>query len=125
MSRLPLPAAAVLLAVLTVLVHVALLGWDTEYDLDPSTGQVSGPYSTGQVVLVGVLLLALGLAAAWHGPPALVAVVPVVLTLAWSVSAATAPDGDGLWPVGALLVAAGTAAGAWVCVRAVALVRGR
>jgi hypothetical protein len=121
--RLPTAAAAAALAVLTAAVHLAVLGWDTRYDVDASTGQVSGPYAVRQVVLVGVLLLLLGLAAAWRGPAWLVVVVPVVFTVAWSISAATAPDSDGLWPVGAVLVAVGTGIGAWVCRRVVGLLR--
>lgn len=123
MRRLPTVAVAVVLALLTAAVHLAVLGWDTRSDVDPTTGQVSGPYAAWQVVLVGVLLVLLGLAAAWRGPAWLVAVVPVVFTVAWSVSAATAPDGDGLWPVGAVLVAVGTGAGAWVCRRVVGVLR--
>ncbi|SDO51939.1 hypothetical protein SAMN05660199_02056 [Klenkia soli] len=123
MRRLPTAVAAALLAVLTAAFHLAVLGWDTGYDVDATTGQVSGPYAVWQVVLVGVLLLLLGLAASWRGPAWLVAVVPVVFTVAWSVSAATAPDGDGLWPVGAVLVAVGTGVGAWVCRRLVGALR--
>lgn len=123
MRRLPTAAAVVVLAALTAAVHLAVLGWDTGYDVDATTGQVSGPYAVWQVALAGALLLLLGLAAAWRGPAWLVAVVPVVFTVAWAVSAASAPDGDGLWPVGAALVAVGTGIGAWVCQRVVRLVR--
>ncbi|WP_207507914.1 hypothetical protein [Klenkia brasiliensis] len=95
--------------------QVGLLAWDTQRDVDPVTGMSTGPYEAWQVLTVGVLLLGLGLAAAWRGPGWLVLVVPVAFTVAWSVTAATAPDGDGLWPVGALLVAAGTAVGGGLC----------
>lgn len=125
LHRIPLPAAVVVLAVATVAVHAAVLGWDTRYDVDPATGLVSGPYEAWQVVLVGLLLVVLVTAAAWRGPARLVAVVPVVFTLAWSAAAVTAPDGDGLWPVGALLVAAGTGLGAWACDLVVRAVRDR
>ena len=43
MRRLPTAAAVVVLAALTAAVHLAVLGWDTGYDVDATTGQVSGP----------------------------------------------------------------------------------
>jgi ABC-type transport system involved in cytochrome c biogenesis permease component len=64
------------------------------------------------VVGCGAVLAALAFATGRRGRPWLASVVvPLVLTVCYSVDAATDPDADGLWPVGAGLVALGSLAG--------------
>lgn len=101
------------LAAAVAATYGAFLGWDQEKDLDPVTGHLSGPYQAWQVVGCGAVLAALAFETGRRGRPALAAVVvPIVLTACFSVDAATDADSDGLWPVGAALVALGSSAGA-------------
>ncbi|WP_212995932.1 hypothetical protein [Winogradskya consettensis] len=100
------------LAVLSGGAYWALLGWDTQRDLDPATGSITGPWSAWQVLglaaVVGVLAFAAGRARrAWLAT----FVIPAAVTASFIVSASQDPDGDGLWPIGAALVALGTVAG--------------
>jgi hypothetical protein len=99
------------LALCTVAVWWAWLGHDTEKQLDPVTLSETGPYSTAQVI---ACVLSLGLLAAVGGllvrPWLVMATMTVAFTAAWTVQAA-ATDDSGLWLVGAVLVAGGTAAG--------------
>jgi peptidoglycan/LPS O-acetylase OafA/YrhL len=96
----------------TAATYGAFLGWDQHKDLDPVTRELSGPYEAWQVVGCGALLAALAFETGRRGHMWLVStVVPVVLTGCFSVDAATDTDSDGLWPVGAALVAVGSFAG--------------
>ncbi|MER5704557.1 hypothetical protein ABT023_21820 [Micromonospora sp. NPDC002296] len=99
------------LAVATVAVWWAWLGWDTEYTVDPVTDSVSGPYDVWQVV---GCVLSLAVVAAVGGrvlSPWLVApVMTAAFTIAWAWRAATSDD-SGLWAVGAVLILVGMAAG--------------
>lgn len=98
-----------------VAAYLAFLGWDQRKDRDPVTGAESGPYAAWQVAGLGVVLAVLAFEAGRRGRPWLAsAVIPVALTASFSVDAATDADGDGLWPVGAALVALGSFAGAAV-----------
>jgi peptidoglycan/LPS O-acetylase OafA/YrhL len=109
-KRLVWPLA---LGAATAAAYGAFLGWDQHKDVDPATGSVSGPYQAWQVVGCGAVLAALAFETGRRGRPWLASVVmPVVLTLCFSVDAATDPDADGLWPIGAALVAIGSFAGA-------------
>jgi hypothetical protein len=100
------------LAAATAATYGAFLGWDQDKDLDPATGQLSGPYQAWQVVGCGVVLATLAFAAGWRGRMWLASIaVPAVLTACFAVDAATDADADGLWPVGAALVAIGSFAG--------------
>jgi peptidoglycan/LPS O-acetylase OafA/YrhL len=104
---------AIGLAAATAATYGGFLGWDQEKDLDPATGHLSGPYQAWQVVGCGAVLTALAFETGRRGRPRLAAVVvPVVLTACFSVDAATDADSDGLWPIGAALVALGSSAGA-------------
>lgn len=109
------------LAAAVVIGYGATLAWDQHYDVAPD-GSLHGPYSVWQVLL---FILVLAVAAAWAGRRQRVLMSVVVLTavttLLWSVDAATDPPAtnDGLWPVGAALVVAGTALGS-VMVAAIA-----
>jgi peptidoglycan/LPS O-acetylase OafA/YrhL len=101
------------LAAAVAATYGAFLGWDQQKDLDPATGHLSGPYQAWQVVGCGAVLAALAFETGRRGRPWTAAVVvPLVLTACFSVDAATDADSDGLWPVGAALVALGSFAGA-------------
>ncbi|MEN3614594.1 hypothetical protein AAH979_34280 [Plantactinospora sp. ZYX-F-223] len=100
------------LAGLTALAYWAFLGWDQQKETDPVTGAQTGPYSAWQVLGLGVVLALLVFETGRRGRPWLAGIaVSAVLTVAFSVDAATDPDGDGLWVVGAVLVALGSALG--------------
>ncbi len=97
--------------VLTVVAWWIFLGRDVVREVDPATGNVTGPYGAPQViacVLVLIALVVVGTLAA----PAWVAVLAVAVpfTAAWTIQA-QATDDSGLWAVGAVLVLVGTLAG--------------
>jgi len=97
-------------AAATVVTWWAWLGHDDTRTTDPVTHVTSGPYETWQVVGCVLTLVAVGVVAALLLRPWTVAVaMTVAFTLAWSWRA-TSYDNDGLWPIGALLVFALTAA---------------
>ncbi len=100
------------LAAVTLIAYLALLGWDQSKTLDPVTQNETGPYEAWQVIALVVVLGAAAFLAGRAGrlAPALVT-IPVVLTLAFAVDAATDKNADGLWPIGAALVALGSAMG--------------
>jgi peptidoglycan/LPS O-acetylase OafA/YrhL len=103
---------AIGLGAATAATYGAFLAWDQKKDLDPATGRLSGPYEVWQVVGCGAVLAALAFEAGRRGHTWLAStVVPVVLTACFSVDAATGEGSDGLWPVGAALVAIGSFAG--------------
>ena len=96
----------------TALAYTAFFAWDTSYDVDPVTGDVSGPYQPWQVICCAAVLIVLAVLTVRFGRrPTLVFLIPATFTLCWAIQAANSP-GDGLWPVGAILVALGTSAGA-------------
>ena len=97
-----------LLVLGTAAAYLALLGWDQALDVDPATGSGTGPYQAWQVVVLAAVLVGLAAWAVSQPAPRLVLVVPAVLTVCWTVDAATDTDGDGLWPIGAVLVATGS-----------------
>jgi hypothetical protein len=102
-----------LLVTATVLNYLIWLGWDQHRDIDPVTGAVTGPYEAWQVICAGAVLLPLALLARWQRRVRLAAVViPATFTACWTVDAATgqSPDAN-LWPIGAALLAAGSALG--------------
>ncbi|WP_416901207.1 hypothetical protein [Micromonospora echinospora] len=91
--------------------YLAFLGWDREKDLDPVTGAETGPYEAWQVVGLALVVGALAFVAGRkHQVLAALVAIPVVLTLAFVVTAVTGPE-PGLWPIGAALTALGSAAG--------------
>ena|SRR5579884_4074339 len=98
-------AVAIALGALVVGAWTVLLGWDVHKHLN-AAGTLSGPYEPWQVLVLGVLILAAVLAAARSGYWPSILVVPVVLTACFSYAGATDPQGDGLWPVGALMLLA-------------------
>ncbi|MEU4570566.1 hypothetical protein [Micromonospora sp. NPDC023956] len=101
----------VALGAATALAYLALLGWDREKDLNPVTGAETGPYEAWQVVGLALVVAALAFVAGRRRQvvAALVA-IPTALTLAFVVSAVTGPE-PGFWPIGAALMALGSAAG--------------
>jgi hypothetical protein len=104
--------ASVLLAAATVGSWAGWLSWETGYRTDPVTQTVSGPYSWWQVAGCVVTLAVLaGVAGRWLNPLLIAPIMAIAFTAAWSVPAA-ADDETGLWVVGAMMVFAGTAAGA-------------
>lgn len=104
---------AALAALLTVLSYLGWLGWDQHKYRVPGTTRVEGPYEPWQVVGLAVTLAAVAAALAWRRMSvAATLTITVVLTLAWSVDAATETSQDAnLWPVGAVFLAVGTMAG--------------
>lgn len=111
MSVKPWPAIgwAVGIAVVTVTAYLAFLGWDQHKDFDPVTQHESGPYEAWQVLGIGLVLAAVAFAAGWWRQAVVAAVVlPITLTACFAVDAATDPRPDGLWPIGAAMVAVGS-----------------
>ncbi|MFD7309703.1 hypothetical protein [Promicromonospora sp. NPDC059942] len=97
--------------VLTVVAWWIFLGRDAVRDVDPATGNVTGPYEAPQVIACVLALIAL-VVVGTLAAPAWVAVLAVAVpfTAAWTIQA-EATDDSGLWAVGALLVLVGTLAG--------------
>lgn len=92
---------------------LAWMGFHAEYDVDPVTGSASGPYEVSQGVGLGLCLIAIVFLAAWLFSPAGAAVGGVVgLVLTVSYDWATEPGADGLWIIGAFMLAFGASAGA-------------
>jgi hypothetical protein len=119
-------AGLLVLAAATVLAWWAWLGRDTTMQLDPQTGNYSGPYTTAQVAGAVLTLAALLVAAVLLGSPALpaAAVMTVAFTAAWTAQAA-AEDETGLYLVGTVLVLGGLAAGTTVVALLTATLRRR
>jgi hypothetical protein len=107
-------AGLLALAAATVFTWWAWLGRDTEMQLDPATGDYSGPYTTAQVAGAVLTLAALLIAAVLLRVPALpaAAVMTVAFTAAWTVQASE--DETGLFLVGTILVLAGMTVGTTV-----------
>jgi hypothetical protein len=105
------PVVVAVVTVVTITGYLSLLGWDRQKTVG-TDGYAHGPYEPWPVIaFVGVLGVLAGWAG-WRGRFGLgTAVATVVLTVLWSIDAATAPENDGLWPVGAGMVLIGTAGG--------------
>lgn len=104
-------ASAALIAVLSAALWYGWFAWDREYYYDAATGEMAGPYAVWQGV--GAFLCSLvvvGLAyRLLHFAVALL-VLSVAFTGAW-ISTAITFDSNGLWAVGAILVAIGATLG--------------
>lgn len=90
------------------------LGWDNEYQVDPVTGQASGPYEAWQVLgcvlcLIAIVILGGLTLRPWLAPAALT----LTFSGVWSWWAGSTDD-SGLWLVGAVLVFGGLAWGSAV-----------
>jgi hypothetical protein len=98
--------------------YLVLLGWHRPKQTDPVTGDQTGPYHAWQVILVALVVALVAVALGRLGlPNVALVVIPVTLVVLFSADAATARDGDGLWPVGAALLAAAALAGTAVLAR--------
>jgi len=107
-------AAGTLLAAACFAAYWSWLRWDHTYQTDPTTGITSGPYEPWQVagcaltLTLAAVALTGGLAKqAWTT----LVIMPLAFTVAWSIPASTS-DGNGLWPVGAILIFGGMVLGA-------------
>ncbi|MFD2472359.1 hypothetical protein [Amycolatopsis silviterrae] len=117
---------AVVLAGLTIATWWSWLGSDTTYQVDPVTGQRTGPYEAWQVAGCVLCLVVLAVVATMIGLHqwVVVPVMSVAFTVAWS-GAAIAADRSGLWGVGAVMVAVGMVVGSYVVVSAARTVLAR
>ena len=100
----------------TLIAYLAWLGWDQTKERG-ADGSLHGPYQWWQVAGLVITIVALASIGGRLMPPLLPAVViAVVLTLTWSVDAATelGTENDGLWPIGSAMIAAGSFAAVWV-----------
>lgn len=96
------------LAAATAANYLAWLGWDHNYYVD-AQGNVAGPYQPWQVVGLVLVVGVLAGVAGWRRCAwAALLVIPTVLTICFSITGITEPNNDGLWPVGAFLVAIGS-----------------
>lgn len=100
----------------TVALYLALLGWNAEKTRSAGGGQCTGPYASWQPIALAAGLILLVAAATWQGHGrAAAASCALAVTALWSMDAATVDDpcqaGGNLWPVGAVLVLLGSAAG--------------
>ncbi len=104
-------SSVVLIALLSAGLWFGWFGWDTEYQYDTATGEMTGPYEIWQGVAAFLCsIVVIGLAyRLLHFVVALL-VLPASFTLAW-ISTAFGVDSNGLWAVGAILVAVGTTFG--------------
>jgi hypothetical protein len=117
---------AVTLAAVTALAWWGWLGWDTGKDLDPVTGNETGPHSVLQVAGCVLTLTAVLVLAVLAGLPRWLAAAVMTgsFTVAWTVGAAAADD-SGLFLVGSILVAAGMTVGTSAVVLLTGLARDR
>lgn len=105
--------AVILVALLSAGLWVGWFAWDTEYQYDAGTGQMTGPYEIWQGVgAFGIGIVVAGVAHRLLHPVIAMLVMSASFTVAWSVTASG--DETGLWLVGAFLVAFGSAVGAVV-----------
>lgn len=100
------------IVVAVAVVYLAFLGWDQHADIDPETGEQTGPYQPWQVIGVGIALILIAFIAGRAGRAVLVTtMLPLTLTACFVIDAATDPNADGLWVIGATLVAVGSLLG--------------
>lgn len=108
--------SAIALVVVLTVAYQAILGWDTEFDVDPYTGARSGPYELSQVLGLALVVVVAVVCAAWFGEPITTWLLSVgVLSWLWARNAA-ATDDSGLWGVGLMLLVPGLLAGIGVLV---------
>ncbi|HWS34629.1 MAG TPA: hypothetical protein VN408_18050 [Actinoplanes sp.] len=104
-----------MIAMLSALMWYAWLGWDTQRQLDPASGDYSGPYEAWQIVGCGASLLVLLLGALRAGTlevPASAALT-IGFTIVWTADAAR-NDQSGLYAIGTVLMFAGLSAASGV-----------
>jgi hypothetical protein len=101
----------VLAVVGTVVAYLGFLGWDQKKDIGPDGGE-TGPYQPWQVIGLSIVLVALAIWAGRRDQPLVGAfVIPVALTIVWSLDASNDQDSDGLWAVGAMFLYVGSTLG--------------
>jgi len=114
---------ATLVGFATLANYLVWLGWDQTKYRGPD-GNLHGPYQPWQVVGLVLVLGAIAAAAGWHRRSGVAVIVStLVMTVCFSYQGATDPLNDGLWPIGAALVACGTSAGVAVVGAAAAAVK--
>ena len=103
-EKLKIAVLVVVLALSTAACWWGWLAWDNTYQIDPLTGNESGPYEAWQVIGCVVSLVVIGSGAALL-LPAWVVIVTMTLafTAAWTATAQS-QDETGLFMVGAVLV---------------------
>ncbi|THJ68604.1 hypothetical protein E8P82_01470 [Arthrobacter echini] len=100
-----------LFAVLSAGLWFGWFAWDTEYQFNSATAEMTGPYAVWQGVgafLCGIVVVGFAYRILFF--PVALLVLPASFTIAWSTTAA-AEDYSGLWVIGAILVAFGSTAG--------------
>ena len=105
-----------ILAVATLIAYLAWIGWDQTKQLG-ADGYLHGPYESWQVAGLVITVLALAAIGGWRGQVvASILAIPAVLTLTWSVDAATdaGMENDGLWPIGSTMIAGGSFVGVFI-----------
>lgn len=116
--RRTIPTANAAIAALTAVLYGAWLGWDQDYDVDPVTGELTGPYEAWQVVGLVLCLAAVAVVAGRLGHRrACRAAMPVAYALCFAIDGATDANSDGLWGVGAVLAFGAVWLGATVATR--------
>ena len=99
-----------------MIAYLGWLGWDQAKELG-ADGYLHGPYQWWQVIGLVITVVALASIGGRLAHPLLSTfVISVVLTLSWSVDAATGPgmENDGLWPLGSILIAIGSFVGVYL-----------
>jgi hypothetical protein len=104
-----------LLAAATLGSYWLFLGQDTTYQLDPATGNSSGPWTTGQVIacVLALLVLLIGAVLAGVRPLLAAAVLTVAFVVPWTIQAAST-DETGMYGVGVVLILVGMGFGSWL-----------
>ncbi|MBG6136423.1 hypothetical protein IW245_002617 [Longispora fulva] len=115
-----------LVAVASVLVWYAWLGWDTEYQVNAVTNETSGPYETWQVIgcVLSLLVLLVGAVLVGLAPLTASAALTLAFTSAWTAQAASTDD-TGLFAVGTVMILFGLGASSTVTSLATARLRRR
>ncbi|MEO6020083.1 MAG: hypothetical protein ABIP45_07525 [Knoellia sp.] len=109
-------ALVLVLALLTASCWWAWLAWDSTYQVDPITGNASGPYEAWQVIGCVLSLVAIGCVAALRLPAwVVITTMTVAFTAAWTATAQS-QDETGLFMVGAVLVFVGMACASGILV---------
>lgn len=95
----------------TAAAYLAWLGWDQQRDVQPD-GSSTGPYRPWHVVGLVLTLAAITWSVSTaRARYACCALITITLTVCFGIDAATDPDGDGLWVIGAAGVLLGTGLG--------------
>jgi hypothetical protein len=104
-----------LLALATVGTYWLFLGRDQTMQLDPATGNYSGPWTTGQVAgcVLTMLVLLIGAVCAGLRPVLAAAVMTLAFAVPWTIQAA-ATDDTGMYGVGLTLLLVGMGFGTWL-----------